>query len=202
MKHTTTATGRARRAAAVILGATALVLAGCGTTTDPAIPDGGNPPTSTPAPSPPVCTDRIDEGTRTDTCDVDAVLSTAAAALYSYRPAEQTQRGVNIASAPTLLNPTWVQSLGVSYSALAPITGTEWDRWRTERMRVDAAASVTSDDHPADTDTLARRVVAVRQSVVDAAGTKLGELAPLTLYMSATRANRLAGWFVSGITVR
>ncbi|WP_328811735.1 hypothetical protein [Rhodococcus sp. NBC_00294] len=200
MTHTTTTTRRA--AFTVIAVATAVVFAGCGTTTEQSVPDGGTPPTSTGAPVPTVCTDRIDPNTGTDTCDLDAVLAGAADALYSYRPAEQTQKGVNIDSAATLLNPAWVRQLGVSYSALAPVTGADWDRWAATGLAVDAEANVTPDDHPADTIALARRVVAVHQSVVDSGGAEVDELAPIVLYMTATRANALAGWSVSGITVR
>ena len=67
---------------------------------------------------------------------------------------------------------------------------------------VDADAAVTADDHPADTDTLVRRVVAVHQSLIAPDSTVIGELPPIALYMTATRANRLAGWAVSGVTVR
>jgi len=200
MTHTFTTTRRAAFAALAV--ATVATFVGCGTTTDPAAPDGGTPPTSTGAPVPTVCTDRIDPNTGTDTCDVDAVLAGAADALYSYRPAEQTQKGVNIDSAATLLNPAWVRELGVSYSALAPVTGADWDRWAATGLAVDAEANVTPDDHPADTDTLARRVVAVHQSIIDSGGAEVDELTPIALYMTATRANALAGWSVSGITVR
>lgn len=196
--------GRRRGVAAALTAITlAAAASGCGTTTDtPPAPDGGSMPTSTSAAPPTVCTDLIDQFTRTDLCDVDAVLSDAAAALYSYRPAEQTQKGVNIDSAATLLNPAWVRDLGVSYSALAAVTGADWDRWAAAGTVVDADTAVTADDHPADTDTLVRRVVAVQQSLIAPDGTVIGELPPIALYMTATRANRLAGWAVSGVTVR
>ncbi|MBY6366915.1 hypothetical protein [Rhodococcoides corynebacterioides] len=197
----TTHTARLSTLVAATLAAAALALTGCGGT-EPAVPDGGTPPTSTAPPPPTVCTDRIDEATGVDTCDVEAVLSTAAAALYSYRPTEQPRKGVDLDAAATLLNPLWVQEVGESSSALAPVTGAEWDRWATSGITVDADANVTSDDHPADTDTLVRRVVAVQQTLVDAGGATIGELTPIALYMTATRANRLTGWAVSAMTVR
>ncbi|MDQ1178635.1 hypothetical protein [Rhodococcus sp. SORGH_AS_0301] len=202
MNHTITHTrpSRTGRGAFAAVAAVA-VLAGCGTTTTDA-PDGGQPPTSTRAPAPSYCVDKVDPATGTNLCDPEKVMAAAATALYSYHPSTQTQKGVDIDAAATLLNPSWVQQLGTSYSALAPVTGAQWDRWRLGNQTVTATAAVTPDDRPADTETVARRVVAVSQTVQDPDGLDVEELAPIALYTSVTRANAVAGWSLSSVVVR
>ncbi|RRQ26157.1 hypothetical protein DK926_19350 [Rhodococcus sp. Eu-32] len=182
------------RAAVVATALAALVVAGCGTSTDPA------PPTTTAAPAP-TCSAGIDQFSRADLCDPEAVMTAALSALYSYHPATQTQKGVDIDSAATLLDPGYLDRLGVSYSALAPVTGNTWEQWKAEGATVTATAVVASDDHPADTGSEVARVVAVHQAVVDAAGTETEQLPPLTIYTTAAR-TASGGWAVSGVNVR
>lgn len=195
--HTCTTAHRQRwaRAAAGVVAATAVaVLAGCGTFTDPA------PSTTEQAPAP-TCSAGIDQFSRADLCDPEAVMTAALEALYSYHPATQTQKGVDIDSAATLLDPGYLDRLGVSYSALAPVTGNTWEQWKAEQTTVEATAVVASDDHPADTAATAARVVAVHQSVLGAAGTETEQLPPLAIYTVATR-TASGGWAVSGVNVR
>ena len=184
-----------RTAAALVAAAAVAALAGCGTSTDP-------DPSTTPAPAPaPVCSAGIDQFTMADLCDPEAVMAAALSAMYSYHPATQTQKGVDIDSAAPLLDPGYLARLGVSYSALAPVTGNTWEQWKTEGDTVTATAVVASDDHPADTFATVARVVAVHQSVVDASGTQTEQLSPLAIYTTATRTSS-GGWAVSGVNVR
>lgn len=195
--HTPAAAHRQRwaRTATGVVAATAVaVLAGCGTSTDPA------PPTTEQAPAP-TCSAGIDQFTRADLCDPEAVMTAVLSALYSYHPATQTQKGVDIDSAATLLDPEYLTRLGISYSALAPVTGNTWDQWKAQNMTISAQAVVASDDHPADTAATAARVVAVHQSVLGAAGTETEQLPPLAIYTVATR-TASGGWAVSGVNVR
>lgn len=191
----TSALTSARRAtlAAAALAALAVV-SGCGTSID------SGPSTTTPAPAP-ACSAGIDQFTRADLCDPEAVMTAALSAMYSYHPATQTQKGVDIDSAATLLDPDYLDRLGVSYSALAPVTGNTWEQWKADESTVTATAVVASDDHPADTDTAVARVVAVHQSVVGADGTDTEQLPPLAIYTTATR-TASGGWAVSGVNVR
>ncbi|OLT31625.1 hypothetical protein BJF84_26675 [Rhodococcus sp. CUA-806] len=179
---------------ATALAALVVAVAGCGTSTDPA------PSTTTAAPAP-TCSAGIDQFSRTDLCDPEAVMTAALTAMYSYHPATQTQKGVDIDSAATLLDPGYLDRLGVSYSALAPVTGNTWEQWKAEGATVAATAVVASDDHPADTDSEIARVVAVHQAVVDTAGTETEQLPPLAIYTTATR-TASDGWAVSGVNVR
>ncbi|WP_037140506.1 hypothetical protein [Rhodococcoides fascians] len=181
-------------AAAAALAALTATIVGCGTSTDPALP------TTTAAPAP-ACSAGIDQFSRADLCDPEAVMTAALSALYSYHPATQTQKGVDIDSAATLLDPAYLSRLGVSYSALAPVTGNTWEQWKAENATVTATAVVASDDHPADTDSTVARVVAVHQSVTGADGTETEQLPPLAIYTTTTR-TASGGWAVSGVNVR
>ncbi|MCZ4277400.1 hypothetical protein [Rhodococcoides yunnanense] len=187
-----TSVRRATLAAAAL--AALAVVAGCGTSTD------SGPSTTAPAPAP-ACSAGIDQFTRADLCDPEAVMTAALSAMYSYHPATQTQKGVDIGSAATLLDPGYLDRLGVSYSALAPVTGNTWEQWKADEATVAATAVVASDDHPADTDTTVARVVAVHQSVHDNDGTETEQLPPLAIYTTATR-TASGGWAVSGVNVR
>lgn len=194
MNHHTPTTPRWTRARAAVGIGVVAVLAGCGTSTDTG-------PTAT-APEPaPACAAGIDQITRADLCDPEAVMTAALSALYSYHPATQTEKGVDIGSAATLLDPSYLQRLGVSYSALAPVTGNTWERWKADNQSVTATAVVASDDHPADTDTAVARVVAVHQSVHDSNGDEIEQLAPLAIYTTAVRTDS-GGWAIDGVNVR
>ncbi|WP_415977439.1 hypothetical protein [Rhodococcus sp. 077-4] len=187
-------TRRRTGAAAVVFAIGVAVLAGCGTSTTDTPPA----PTSAPAPS---CTAGVDAATGVDLCDPDAVMTTAVSVLFSYHPATQNQKGVDIDSAATLLDPAYISRLGVSYSALAPVTGDTWEQWKAERSTVSAETAIGSDDHPADTDTTVSRVVTVTQTVRDAAGDSVSQLPTMAVYTTLTRTGQ-GGWAVSGVSVR
>ncbi|QII09308.1 hypothetical protein BH93_27450 (plasmid) [Rhodococcoides fascians A25f] len=192
---TPTPTTHRRTGAAVLMVAAGLaVLTGCGTSTTDTPPA----PTVAPAPS---CTAGMDSATGADLCDPESVMTTAVSVLYSYHPATQPQKGVDIDSAATLLDPGYISRLGVSYSALAPVTGNTWEQWKAERSTVTADAAIGSDDHPADTDTTVSRVVTVTQTVHDAAGDPVSALPTMAVYTSVTRTGQ-GGWAVSGVSVR
>jgi len=190
-----TPTTTRRTGAAVLVFATGIaVLAGCGSSTIETPPA----PTGAPAPS---CTAGVDSATGADLCDPESVMTTAVSVLYSYHPATQPQKGVDIDSAATLLDPGYTSRLGVSYSALAPVTGNTWEQWKAERATVSADAAIGSDDHPADTDTAIARVVSVTQTVHDAAGDPVSQLPTMAVYTTVTRTGQ-GGWAVSGVSVR
>ena len=121
-------------------------------------------------------------------CDPDSVLTAAAAIVFSYRPAEHLGQADSFAAAQPLMTPDYVQSVGVSASALAPITGAQWAQWAADSSVVTATAVITAADHPADTDTRHLRVLTVTQHVTGQAGAAAGpDPAPLTVYMGAQK---------------
>ncbi|WP_068027340.1 hypothetical protein [Nocardia mexicana] len=134
--------------------------------------------------------------TDVDPCSAEAVLTAATAAVFSYRPAEQTDQRAAFRTARLLMDPGFATRTEPAAMVWAPITGALWQQWTTSGTTVTATARVTGDDHPADTATTSARVLTVTARPSDG-GTPLH----FTVYTHATRPNPAAGWQLSGLEV-
>ncbi|MGV9678784.1 hypothetical protein ACWDSJ_26170 [Nocardia sp. NPDC003482] len=135
--------------------------------------------------------------TAVDPCSAEAVMTAATAAVFSYRPAVQVDQRAAFRVAAQLMDPALAAHGEASAVALAPISGTQWQRWAADGVAVTATATISTDDHPADTATARARVLAVT-------ATPSGGAAPLrfTTYVRAARPNSRAGWRISALEVR
>ncbi len=132
----------------------------------------------------------------TNPCSPEAVLTSAASAIFTYRPDRQHDSAAAYITAAPLIAPDYLHRIGTSATALAPITAATWARWSSLHITVTAEARVTTDDHPADTSNQALRVIAVTQHP--------GDEPPraLTAYMQATRDGSKQPWLVTELEVR
>ncbi|KZM70419.1 hypothetical protein [Nocardia terpenica] len=132
-----------------------------------------------------------------DPCAAAGVMTAAVTAIFSYRPAQQSDPRAAFRSAEALMEPGFAAGGEPAAVVLAPVPAVVWRHWQTTGTSVAASVQVTGDDHPTDTATAAARVLAVQLRPSD------GEAAiGFAAYTRASRANPGAGWLVSGIEVR
>ncbi|MFD4407571.1 hypothetical protein ACFWPH_32880 [Nocardia sp. NPDC058499] len=130
-----------------------------------------------------------------DPCSAEDVLHAAVTAIFDYRPAEDPDPRAAFVRARPLLQARLAAQAEHAAGVWAPITTSQWHRWRQQQVPVTARATVTGDDHPADTNETVDRVLAVSLSVGD---TPVAEFA---VYASAER--DVGGpWLLSGLGVR
>lgn len=135
-----------------------------------------------------------------DDQDPDTVLRWVAEHIYTWYPTDIAP-GDGFGRACPLLDPGYRADVGVSADGLSGTTDAAWQRWKDLEATVTATAAVASDDHPIDTPTMHRRVVALTQHVTAPNGTTEPDR-HLTLYMAETRAKETAGWRISMIASR
>ncbi|WP_433709701.1 hypothetical protein ACQP2U_24890 [Nocardia sp. CA-084685] len=130
-----------------------------------------------------------------DPCSVDAVLTAAVTAVFSYRPSEHTDARVTFRAARALMDPRFAERAESAALVWAPLSATQWQQWHTTATPIIASAGVSSDDHPTDTATTADRVLAV--------DLQPGDLPPISwaVYAHATRTTAASGWVLSGLEV-
>ncbi|SIS23242.1 hypothetical protein [Williamsia sterculiae] len=97
----------------------------------------------------------------TQACDGESVIVTGVRALLAYRPSDPDPAGAAADRATAWLCPAYVSSVAGTWAALMPITGTQWSQWAAEHASITPKVSLTSDEHPADTDTTVSRVAQV-----------------------------------------
>jgi len=135
-----------------------------------------------------------------DTREAYPVITTALATVYSWHPATDPDAGAGFTRAAALLDPTYAREVGASGSGLADITAATWTRWAAQDAAVTATATITPDDHPADTPNTRQRVVALTQHITPAAGTTAEPDRHLSVYVTAS--DTPSGWRVSLIAPR
>ncbi|MEU7765049.1 hypothetical protein AB0B25_07995 [Nocardia sp. NPDC049190] len=130
-----------------------------------------------------------------DSCSVEAVLTVAVSAVFSYRPSDSADQRGSFRAARPLMDSRFAEHAEYAALVWAPVSATQWQQWRTNVTTITAAARVTSDDHPADTATAASRVLAIELEPSDQP--------PISwaVYTRATRANAASAWLLSGMEV-
>ncbi|MFI5782662.1 hypothetical protein [Nocardia sp. NPDC051570] len=127
--------------------------------------------------------------------DPSAVLAAASRTLFSYQSGDATQADAAQRAAPLLAHP-----VDDSYQVLAPITGAQWRNWMTAGDRVVADVQVPARNDNPDQPTIASRVIAVTQHVLDPQG-KPVEDRRLTAYATVTKDGQ-GVWRVTRISVQ
>jgi len=98
-----------------------------------------------------------------NSCLTDSVVVAALQTLFSYQTGPDIDDPASDAAgrAAKYLAPQYVQSVSGTWSMLPPITGAQWADWKQSSADVQATATLTSDEHPADTADTAYRVANV-----------------------------------------
>ncbi|KZM71628.1 hypothetical protein AWN90_02575 [Nocardia terpenica] len=124
------------------------------------------------------------------------MLTAAATAIFTYRPDHQRDTATAFLAAAPLIATDYLHQIGASATAMAPITAATWARWSSLHITVTATVRITEDDHPTDTSTRIRRVIAVTQ--------RPGDEAPreLTAYLQVARDSADKPWLVTDLEVR
>lgn len=164
----------------------ALTAAGCGATpdTDPSITAEGCAAARFTAPYEQI-----------DPCSAESVLQTAVAATFRYRPADDPDPRAAFARARPLVQARFAEQAEPAATVWAPITTSQWQRWRDQQTPVTTTVHITDDHHPPDTAATTDRVLAVRiQPAQEPA-------VAFTVYANATRSPR-GPWLLSGLGVR
>ncbi|MEU1950822.1 hypothetical protein [Nocardia rhamnosiphila] len=130
-----------------------------------------------------------------DPCSAEAVLHAAVAAIFDYQPAGDTGPRAAFTRARPLLQDRFATEAEPVAAVWAPITTSQWQRWRDQSVPVTTNVHVTGDDHPAGTAATADRVLAVRIQPAQ------GPAVAFTVYASATHISG-GPWLLSGLGVR
>lgn len=130
-----------------------------------------------------------------DPCSAEAVVQGAVAAVFDYRPADDTDPHAAFSRARPLLRDRFAAEAAPAAAVWAPITTSQWQRWRDHQTQITTTVEVTADDHPTDTAATADRVLAVHLQPAQE------PTVTFTVYASATR---IPGgpWLLSGLGVR
>ncbi|MRH92201.1 hypothetical protein GFY24_33015 [Nocardia sp. SYP-A9097] len=132
-----------------------------------------------------------------DPCSAAQVVVATLETVFTCRPGEQADQRSSFRAASPLMTTDFAARWDITSSVLAPITSTQWQRWRRLGIGLTATARLGDDDHPADTDTLFARVATVALHPGD--GTPSTSL---VVYIRAIHPNSLAGWRISALEVR
>ncbi|WP_433678328.1 hypothetical protein [Nocardia sp. CA-119907] len=130
-----------------------------------------------------------------DPCSAESVLTAAVSAVFGYRPSEDPDQRAAFRSARTVMDPVFAQRAEPAALVWAPVSVTQWQRWRTDATTIAVFVRVTGDDHPADTATTVSRVLAVALEPRNEA------LIRWEVYAQATRATAGSAWLLSGMEV-
>lgn len=171
--------------------------------------DGGDAAETSPAPSTSTTTQEAPTSSacarvttpqfpQVDRCDVESVMTAAAARIFTFRPSTEDDPSAAFWAAAPLLTPTYQKQVGVSAGMLATVSAGEWAQWASDDTRVTASANVTSDEHPTGT----TRVVAVRQRFTDPSGRTVAPERTTVLYMVAEKDPETGAYAVSQIVTR
>lgn len=134
-----------------------------------------------------------------DQQDPMAVMTAAVTALFTYDPARDRDQQAATDRVQPLMDPTFYTDSYATLSALAPITGGQWDDWAAADAHVAAAVQVLPDDHPADTPNSRSRVLSVDLAAEAAAG-PVGDPIEFTVYTTVTHTT--GAWRVSALMSR
>ncbi|MET8425467.1 hypothetical protein [Nocardia sp. NPDC004860] len=132
-----------------------------------------------------------------DPCSAEQVAVAAVETVFTYRPSEQADQSSSVKAAAPLLDVGLAARSETSGTVLTPITGSQWQRWRSQGISVVASARLGEDDHPIDTHTTFTRVAAVTLHPGDETETIL-----LAAFVRASRPDSSAGWRISALEVR
>ena len=131
-----------------------------------------------------------------DPCSAEAVLISAARAIFTYRPDHQRDPADAVHASAPLNAPDYLRRIGASAPALAPVTAVTWARWSALGICVTVSARITADDHSADLSNHASRVIAVTQHPGDEPSRAL------TAYMRAARTSAHNPWLVTDVEIK
>lgn len=157
--------------------------------------DEGGPTTALTTPAPPSLPDAF---AGVDQNDPESVLVAAAQTLFSYTPVTDASQAAAADRAAPLIDERFYRENRAGFLVMAPVPGSQWDRWRQQNAVVTARATITADDHPADAPARVSRVVALTQTATTSDGVVVDQNT-FAAYMTVTR---LGVWRVSAIAVR
>ncbi|MGI5219458.1 hypothetical protein [Nocardia sp. CA-290969] len=130
-----------------------------------------------------------------DPCSAELVLQAAVAATFRYRPADDPDPRAAFARARPVVQDRFAEQADPAAAVWAPITTSQWQRWRDQQTPVTTTVHITGDDHPPDTAATTDRVLAVRiQPAHEPA-------VAFTVYANATR-SPCGPWLLSGLGVQ
>ncbi|MFE3228584.1 hypothetical protein [Nocardia sp. NPDC059228] len=132
-----------------------------------------------------------------DPCSAEQVAVAAVETVFTYRPSEQADQGSSVKAAAPLLDVGLAARSVTSGTVLTPITGSQWQRWRSLGIAVVASVRLGEDDHLIDTHTTFARVAGVTLHPGDETETIL-----LAAFVRASRPDSSAGWRISALEVR
>lgn len=132
-----------------------------------------------------------------DPCSAEKVAVAAVETVFTYRPNEQADQSSSFKAASPLMDAGLAARSETSGTVLTPITGSQWQQWRSLGIAVVASARLGEDDHPIDTPTTFTRVAAVTLHPGDET-----EAILLAVFVRASRPDSSAGWRISALEVR
>lgn len=176
----------------------AMLLAGCGDDNQPALePDHAHgPPVDVPAPELPPLPAPFEN---VDQYSPEAVMEAAVETMFSWRPATDASPADAAQRARPLMEQRYYERAHSGFLVLAPVIGSEWDRWKSEdatdtRVEVE----VTSDRHTPDQQATHARVLVVTADVVNDEGDTVGTK-KFTVYASVSL---MGVWRLSDLSVQ
>jgi hypothetical protein len=105
-----------------------------------------------------------DRFTATDSDDPESVLHDGVREAFSWNPAEDSNGWDAILRSHTAWNNDYLRAQEVRLTTLVPMSSRDWQTWGDRDQRFDATVTLTSEQHPADTDSDFSRVVKVSLS--------------------------------------
>ncbi|MBF6427865.1 hypothetical protein [Nocardia cyriacigeorgica] len=129
-------------------------------------------------------------------CSVEAVLVAATTTIFDYRPFDQRDQRAAFRSARPLMTREFATRAEQAALAWAPITTSQWQQWATNATAITTTVKVGADDHPPDTATSVRRVLAVELHPAGQARIAFA------VYAHATRPAAGRGWLLADLGVR
>ncbi|WP_158682423.1 hypothetical protein [Nocardia cyriacigeorgica] len=129
-------------------------------------------------------------------CSAEAVLVASVAAIFDYQPSRHRDQRVAFRTARPLMTREFAARAENAALVWAPITNDRWQHWAATGTPITSLVRVAGDDHPADTETTAHRVLTV--NLQPSAQPRLD----FAVYARAVRAHSGAAWLLAEMGAR